>query len=61
MVRKIHGEIGDSPYYISTLPSGQNSRKSSLTIWHCILSAELTNTHSFRLLFRRFCPQGYAL
>jgi len=30
MVRKIHGEIGDSPYYISTLPSGQNSRKSSL-------------------------------
>jgi len=32
-----------------------------LTTWHCILSAELTNTHSFRLLFWRFCPPGETL
>jgi len=25
-----------------------------LTTWHCILSAELTQTHFFRLLFQRF-------
>jgi len=25
---------------------------------HCILSAELTKTHSFRMFFRRFCPLG---
>jgi len=25
-----------------------------LTIWHSILSAELTNTHSFRLFFGDF-------
>jgi len=25
-----------------------------LTIWHCILSAEITKTHSFRLLFGDF-------
>jgi len=37
-------------------PSGQNSRKSSvfLTTWHCILSAELTKRHSFRLFFGDF-------
>jgi len=29
-----------------------------LTIWHCILSAELAKTQSFRLLFWRFCPLG---
>jgi len=28
-------------------PSGQN--RVFLTIWHCILSAELTKAHSFRL------------
>jgi len=27
-----------------------------LTIWHWILSAELTKRHSFRLSFWRFCP-----
>jgi len=27
-----------------------------LTIWHC--SAKLTKTHSFRLFFWLFCPQG---
>jgi len=32
-----------------------------LTIWHCILSAELTKTHSFRLFFCRFCPLGGVL
>jgi len=26
--------------------------------WHCILSAKLTKTHSFRPLFWRFCPLG---
>jgi len=26
-------------------------RNVHLTIWHCILSVELTNTHSFRLFF----------
>jgi len=33
-------------------PSGQNHRKSSLEEcnFHCILSAELTKTHSFRML-----------
>jgi len=25
-----------------------------LTIWHCILSAELTRTHSYRLFFGDF-------
>jgi len=35
-------------------PSGQNRQKSSLTIWHGILSAELTKTHPFRLLFGDF-------
>jgi len=29
-----------------------------MAIWHCILSAELTKTYSFRLLFRWFCPLG---
>jgi len=28
------------------------------TIWHCILSAELTKTHSFWLFFWRFFPLG---
>jgi len=32
-----------------------------LTIWHCIFSAELTKTHSFRLFFQRFCPLGTLL
>jgi len=27
-----------------------------LTTWHCIFSAELSKTHSFRLLLWRFCP-----
>jgi len=27
-----------------------------LTTWHCILSAELTKSHSFRVIFCRFCP-----
>jgi len=30
-----------------------------LTIWHSILSAKLIKMHSYRLLFRRFCPLGY--
>jgi len=30
-----------------------------LTTWHCILSAELTKTHHFRLFLWRFCPLGY--
>jgi len=29
-----------------------------LTIWHCILSAELIKMHSFRLPFCRFLPTG---
>jgi len=29
-----------------------------LTIWHCILSAELTKIHFFRLFFGGFCPLG---
>jgi len=44
------------------LPSWQNHRKSSRsvfsTIWHCILSAELKKTHPFRLFFWRFCQLG---
>jgi len=40
-------------------PSGQNRRKAVcrsvfFTTWHYILSAELTNTHSFRLFFGDF-------
>jgi len=30
-----------------------------LTIWHCILSAELIKTHSFRLLFGDFANWVY--
>jgi len=32
-----------------------------LTTWHCILSAELTKAHSFRLLFWWFCQLGQNL
>jgi len=30
-----------------------------LTIWHCILGAELTNKHSFRLTFGDFAHWAY--
>jgi len=30
----------------------------AVTTWHCILSAELTKTHSLRQFFWRFCPLG---
>jgi len=29
-----------------------------LTIWHCILSADLSKAHSFRLLFLAILPTG---
>jgi len=32
------------------------SKSVFLTMWHCILSAEFTKTHSYRLW--RFCPLG---
>jgi len=31
---------------------------SSISTWHCIVSVELTKTHSFPLFFLRFCPLG---
>jgi len=45
------------------IPSGKINEKAVrrsvlLTIWHGILSAKLTKTHSFRLFFWRFCPLG---
>jgi len=43
-----------------TLPSGQNRQKKQFVGVYftltCILSAELTKTHFFRLFFWRFCP-----
>jgi len=32
-----------------------------LTVWHCIMSAELTKTHSFRLFFCDFAYWAYTL
>jgi len=41
------------------LPSGQNrQRRVFLTICHCILSAELTKSCSFRLFFLVILPPG---
>jgi len=40
------------------LPKKQSVESVFLTMWHCISSAELTNTRSFRLIFWRFFPQG---
>jgi len=54
-------------YLIITNPSfssGQNRRKKAvcrsvfLTTWHCILSAQFTKTHSFRLLFSAILLTG---
>jgi len=44
-------------------PNGQNRRKSSLlesilTIWHCILSAELTRNALFQTVFLAILPTG---
>jgi len=33
---------------------GKIAEKAFLTIWHCIFSAELTKTYSFRLFFGNF-------
>jgi len=54
-------------YYIRkilTNPVGKITEKAVcesvfFTPWHCILSAELIKTHSFRLFFGGFCPLGY--
>jgi len=47
------------------IPSGQNRRKavcrSVLLTWHYILSAEFTQTHSFRLFFLAILPVGLIL
>ena len=32
-----------------------------LTIWHCILNADSTKTHSSSVTFWRFCRLGYLL
>jgi len=49
----------------SYIPVGKIAKKPIcrsvfLTISHCVLSAKLTNTNSFRLFFGRFCPLGYS-
>jgi len=36
----------------------KSPKKQSVGVWHMYLSAELTKTHSFRLLFWWFCPLG---
>jgi len=36
-------------------PKKQSVKSVFLTIWHCVLKQK---THSFRLLFWRFCPLG---
>jgi len=51
-------------YLFGSPPSVQNRRKSSrrsvfFTIWHCIFSAQLAKTHSFRLFLWRFYPLGW--
>jgi len=42
---------------IYNLPVGKIAEKAVCrSVWHCILSVELTKTHSCRPFFWRFCP-----
>jgi len=49
-----------NPVSTQPIPQWAKSRK-KVTIWHCILSAELTKTHSFRLFFLAILPTGKLL
>ena len=51
-------------YSLVCYPAGKIAEKAVwrsafLTIWHCILNADSTKTHSFTLLFLQFCRLGF--
>jgi len=43
---------------LMVIPSGQNRMSAFLLIRHSKYSTVLSKIHSYRLLFRRFCPLG---
>jgi len=55
-ISKMRFKIRKNPVY--KIAEKALCRSAFLTTWHCILSAQLTKRHSFRLFFGDFCPLG---